>query len=142
MQNQDDFYTLRGYQANETVELTPAMEDYLEMIYRLLQSRDVVRIGELSQMLHVKPSSASKMIQQLKHFGFVLSEKYGYIQLSEKGYLEGRYLLYRHEVIQRFLCLLNDSENELEEVEKIEHFLSPKTIENLAKLSSRLENKE
>jgi len=142
MQNQDDFYTLRGYQTNETVELTPAMEDYLEMIYRLLQSRDVVRIGELSQMLHVKPSSASKMIQQLKHFGFVRSEKYGYIQLSEKGYLEGRYLLYRHEVIQRFLCLLNESENELEEVEKIEHFLSPKTIENLAKLSSRLENKE
>lgn len=141
MQHKDDFYTLRGYQSNEMPELTPAMEDYLEMIYRLLQEKNVVRIGELSSMLHVKPSSATKMIQHLKAFDFVLSEKYGYIQLTEKGKREGHYLLYRHEVLQRFLTLLNNSENELEEVEKIEHFLSKKTIQNLDRLTEYLREK-
>lgn len=138
MKQKDDFYTLRGYQSNEMPELTPAMEDYLEMIYRLLQQKNVVRIGELSSMLHVKPSSATKMIQHLKAVDFVISEKYGYIQLTEKGKQEGRYLLYRHEVLQKFLTTLNNSENELEEVEKIEHFLSKKTIQNLDRLTEYL----
>lgn len=138
MPNEDDFYTLRGYQSNEMPELTPAMEDYLEMIYRMLQKKHVVRIGELSSMLHVKPSSATKMIQHLKAYEFVNSEKYGYIQLTEKGKREGQYLLYRHDVLQRFLNLLNSSENELEEVEKIEHFLSKKTIENLDQFTKEL----
>ena len=36
MQEKDGFYTLKGYQANGAGELTSAMEDYLEMICRLL----------------------------------------------------------------------------------------------------------
>lgn len=49
MQEKDGFYTLKGYQTNETAELTTAMEDYLEMICRLLQDRESVRVGDLSR---------------------------------------------------------------------------------------------
>ena len=58
------FYTIKGYQIQEGAELTPAMEDYLEMICRLMETHTVVRLGELAEVLHVKPSSASKMIQK------------------------------------------------------------------------------
>lgn len=133
------FYTLKGYQSNEEAELTTAMEDYLEMICRLMQQSSVVRIGKLAEKLHVKPSSVSKMIQQLRQGGYVLAEKYGYILLTEKGRQLGNYLLYRHDVLQRFLCTLNHSKNELEQVEKIEHFLNRKTIENLDQLAARME---
>ncbi len=137
--NPEEFYTLKGYQVNTQTELTPAMEDYLEMICRLLQQSRVVRIGELAQRLHVKPSSATKMIQQLKLAGYVDSEKYGYIMLTRKGHEEGEYLLYRHRVLQRFLCVLNGSKDELEQVEKIEHFINRATIKNLDALTERLE---
>lgn len=139
MDKAGDFYTLKGYQVKETGPLTPAMEDYLEMISRLLRKNKVVRIGELAYELHVKPSSASKMIRQLKAAGYVEFENYGYISLTEKGQKAGDYLLYRHDVLYRFLCVLNHTEDELEQVEKIEHFLNRTTVENLHTLTVKLE---
>lgn len=139
MDKAGNFYTLKGYQVKETAPLTPSMEDYLEMISRLLQENKVVRIGELAYKLHVKPSSASKMIRQLKAADYVDFENYGYISLTEKGRTKGDYLLYRHEVLHRFLCALNHTEDELEQVEKIEHFLNRTTVENLHVLAVKLE---
>ena len=135
----DEFYTLKGYQMNEVVEITTAMEDYLEMIYRLFKKNSKSRVNDLSRMLNVKPSSVTKMVQQLNELGYVSSEKYGQIELTEQGRALGEYLLYRHEVIHNFLCLLNQSNNELEQVEKIEHFLNRKTVENLNRLTLILE---
>lgn len=131
----DEFYTLKGYQLNENAKLTSAMEDYLEMICRIDKTRKSVRVSDLSKMLNVKPSSATKMVQHLKELGYVNSEKYGQISLTEQGAAEGAYLLHRHAVIHQFLCILNQSENELEQVEKIEHFLNRTTVENLSKLT-------
>lgn len=142
MDELNGFYTLKGYQNNEETELTTAMEDYLEMICRLMKQSSVVRIGKLAETLHVKPSSVTKMIQQLRQGGYILAEKYGYIRLTEKGRQLGNYLLYRHDVLQRFLCALNHSADELEQVEKIEHFLNRKTIEKLEQLAARLEAEE
>jgi Mn-dependent DtxR family transcriptional regulator len=139
LKDQADFYTLKGYERNQKDALSTAMEDYLEMICRMLQSREVVRIKELSHNLHVNPSSASKMVQNLKLSGLVKFEKYGYIELTDKGRQLGAYLLHRHEVLHRFLCKLNGSESELEQVEKIEHYISETTIRNLEALTARLD---
>ena len=141
MEHTDGFYTMKGYARNAADELTTAMEDYLEMIARL-QQRGSVRSGELSKMLHVKPSSVTKMVQQLDQAGYLQSEKYGAICLTEKGKELSGYLLYRHDVLHRFLCALNHTENELEQVEKIEHFLNHVTIENLHRLTEQLEQAE
>jgi len=138
MEEKNGFYTLKGYQLIEDAEFTPAMEDYLEMICRIRQRHDYVKIRDLSDSLNVRPSSASKMVQQLKELGYLHAERYGDITLTEKGMAAGNYLLYRHNVIHNFLCLLNSSQNELEETEKIEHFLNRKTIENLDVLMQRL----
>ena len=142
MSESGGFYTLKGYQDQEEPELTTAMEDYLEMICRLMRQSSVVRIGQLAESLHVTPPSASKMIRQLRMGGYILAEKYGYILLTDKGRQAGEYLLYRHGVLQRFLRLLNQSEDELEQVEKIEHFLNRRTIRNLDQLAARLETEQ
>jgi Mn-dependent DtxR family transcriptional regulator len=135
MDKKEDFYTFKGYELAEGTEITSSMEDYLEMICRMLKTQEYVRISVLAEKLHVKPSSASKMVNNLKILGLVTFEKYGYIKLTEKGTVIGEYLLYRHDVIHEFLCLVNSSESELEQVEKIEHFLDKKTIENLKKIT-------
>lgn len=64
------FYTLKGYQLNETGGMTTSMQDYLEMICRLTDGEsDVVRVRELAFELHVKPSSVSKMVGNLREAG-------------------------------------------------------------------------
>lgn len=142
MNDDKGFYTLKGYQLNETNKLTASMEDYLEMICRILINTDVVRINELAEKLHVKPSSASKMVSNLKEAGYIDFEKYGYIVATKKGIEIGRYLLHRHDVLHKFLCMLNNTDNELDQVEKIEHFLNKSTIKNLEKLTKELTKTE
>ena len=44
---EDNFYTQKGYELNCHEDLTASMEDYLEMICRMLLEKDVVRIQEL-----------------------------------------------------------------------------------------------
>lgn len=135
-----DFYTQKGYQIRRHPELTGAMEDYLEMICRQAQSDGYVRIGYLAGQLNVRPSSASKMTCQLRDLGYVAFEKYGLIQPTEKGWALGRYLLYRHDVLHRFFCMVNRSSDELEQVEQVEHYLTEETVRNLEALMNRLED--
>lgn len=131
MENNQNYYTFKKYQRNDNSQLTSSMEDYLEMICRILQKQDVVRINELATRLHVKPSSASKMVSNLKFAGLVEFEKYGYITPTAKGLALGQYLLYRHDLLNEFLCIINHSQDETEQVEKIEHFFDETTIRNL-----------
>ncbi|GKH30815.1 metal-dependent transcriptional regulator [Muricomes sp. OA1] len=140
MDNRNNFYTQKGYELHNTDDLTASMEDYLEMICRMLKGQDIVRIQALSENLHVKPSSASKMVNALKERGYISFQKYGYLTATPKGLEVGEYLLYRHDILHKFLCLLNHSENELEQVEKIEHFINRETIENLHLLLERLKS--
>jgi len=133
MNSNSDFYTLKGYQLQDNTQITASMEDYLEMICRMAKKQDVVRIKDLADNLNVKPSSATKMVSNLKDLGLVVYEKYGYIKPTGKGLEIGEYLLYRHDVLNKFLCLINQSDDETEQVEKIEHFLDEKTIRNIEK---------
>ena len=53
MEKREGFYTLKGYQNGEAHNMTASMEDYLEMICRLLLTEEVVRVNQLAHMLHV-----------------------------------------------------------------------------------------
>ena len=140
MKEISNFYTLKGYHLLESNEITSSMEDYLEMIYRLYMDKQLIRINTLAQQLNVKSSSASKMVSNLKKYGFVDSEKYGIIQLTEKGLELGEYLLYRHDLLHKLFCIINDISNELEQVEKVEHFIDTRTIHNLKNFIDRIDD--
>lgn len=135
---QDAFYTLRGYDRLERAEISSAMEDYLEMIYRLsLQEPEgIVRLSRLASLLHVRPPSATKMAARLAAKGLLAYTPYGTLQLTAQGLELGHYLLHRHEVLQRFFCCLNHSTSELELVEKIEHAIDGRTLQNMERFLS------
>ena len=127
-----EFYTLKGYSSlGDRDLLTTAMEDYLEMMYRLHTRNEEIRIKKIAEILHVKPSSASKMAVILKNSTYIEFEKYGQITLTDKGISIGKYLLYRHNMLHQFFCRINHSDNELMLVEKIEHFIDRETVENM-----------
>ena len=138
----DQFRTMTGYLEHQAGELSATMEDYLEMICRLTKNDGYARISRLAELLQVKPSSASKMAAQLRRLGYIEYANYSAIQLTEKGQDYGAYLLHRHQVLESFLCLLNKTENETEQVELIEHFIRPQTIANLEQLSQILLTKQ
>ncbi len=137
-----EFRTVRGYQIKqqETKTITPSMEDYLEMIYRLAQEKGYTRMGDLATALNVQPPSASKMVQKLAEMGYLQFEKYGVIELSKKGRKHGQYLLKRHETLERFLGIIGVKDQLLEETEKIEHYISPETIEKIMLLVEFMED--
>lgn len=132
--NDSQFHTLKGYQLLSEDMITESMEDYLEMICRHMKETGYVRVSFLADMLNVRPSSASKMVGKLRELGLVIFEKYGLIIPTESGMAIGRYLLWRHETLHRFFCLLNHSDNELQQVEQVEHYISRKSMENLDRL--------
>lgn len=138
----NDFYTLRGYNRLDQPEISIAMEDYLEMICRLVRKGEFVRVNGLAALLNVTPPSSSKMVGKLRDSGMVEFEPYGIIRLTPKGEALGDYLLHRHDILHRLFCRVNGTENELELVEKIEHFLDRRTVKNLERLLAELEKGE
>lgn len=128
-----EFHTVRGYQLlnQGNNPLTPAMEDYLEMIYRNIQKSGYMRINTLSELLNVKPSSATKMVQNLTQLDFLNYKKYGIIFLTDRGALIGKFLLDRHNIIERFLTMLGINEDALVETELIEHNISANTTNTI-----------
>lgn len=128
MQN-DRFYTFHEYLKTENGALSASMEDYIEMIYRLSMQTGFTRIHELSQALHIQQSSATKMVQRLAQKGYVQYQKYGYLQLEEKGKRAGAWLLERHRIIEQFLRMIGVPETMvLEETEKTEHMFRLQTV--------------
>lgn len=131
----NNFYTFTEYMKNRT--LTASEEDYVEMIYRLcIKNNGYTRVNDLANALNVKPPSVSNMLKRLTVKSIIKHVDYGTIELTEEGTQIGTYLLKRHNIIERFLQILNPSTNLLEETEKIEHTLSKETILSLSKLVS------
>lgn len=126
----EDFYTFSEYMKKDDRRITPSMEDYLEMIYRLSNVPGFTRIHELSQALNVQPPSATKMAQRMAELRLVNYEKYGFITLSKDGERIGKMLFERHVIIEHFLKMIGVSESEVfKETEKMEHTISPATVE-------------
>jgi branched-chain amino acid transport system substrate-binding protein len=71
--------------------------------------------------------------------GLINYEKYGIIFLSEDGKEYGRFLLERHNVVEKFLKSLGIKENLLTETELVEHNISKNTMERINKLNEILE---
>ncbi|MCB2289221.1 metal-dependent transcriptional regulator [Clostridium sp. CS001] len=129
----DRFHTVRGYELQRYDKnlLTPALEDYLEMIYRNSLNEDYIRINILAQMLNVKDSSASKMVKKLGELGFVNYVRYGIVTLTDEGKKIGEYLLKRHNIIESFLSFMGGKEDVLIQTELIEHIITEGTVKNM-----------
>ena len=130
----DKYYTLKGYKIRNKNNITEAMEDYIEMIYKNTIDKKEISIKEISNLLNVKYSSTTNMLDRLKKLELVNYDKYKKVSLTDKGIRLGKYLLYRHDILTTFFKKLNKKDYHLEEVEKIEHYLSVKTIKNLEKI--------
>ncbi|PAV29089.1 manganese transport transcriptional regulator [Virgibacillus profundi] len=114
---------------------TPSMEDYIEQIYILIESKGYARVSDIAEALEVHPSSVTKMVQKLDKDEYLNYEKYRGLILTEKGKKIGERLVFRHELLEQFLEIIGvEEENIYEDVEGIEHHLSWNSIDRIGDL--------
>lgn len=121
--------------------LSKCLEDYLEAIYIINQEKKVVRVKEIAQFLNVKTPSVVDAVSKLTERGFVIHEKYGYLNLSEKGVKEGKNIYKKHEEIYKFLNQLLGVEDKTSKKDAcgIEHYISRETLDKIIKLVKFIE---
>ncbi len=108
--------------------LTESMEDYLEMIYRLVKTKGYVRAVDLAEQLRVQASSVTRMVQKLHEADFVYYERYRNIALTPSGEQYGQFLIWRDRTLKDFLLLLDADLGIEEQVEGMEHYITPPTM--------------
>ena len=139
--DQEKFRTFRGYDVadRKDKQLTPSMEDYLEMIYRISLDNGFTRINDLAKALNVKPPSATSMVQRLHNQKLLCYEKYGVVLLTERGQEVGHFLLKRHLMLEKFFLFIGVTNDVLKNVERIEHNLTPEATRCLSLLVNYIE---
>ncbi len=114
---------------------TASMEDYLEAIAVLRGEGEVVRVKQISEALGVKMPSVSAALRKLSEGGLVEHERYGYVRLTAEGDDVAQDVIRRHETLRRFLAEILSVDPQIagEDACKMEHAISPTTLERLAK---------
>ncbi|MEW7280040.1 metal-dependent transcriptional regulator [Aquimarina sp. 2201CG1-2-11] len=115
--------------------LTKSEEDYLKALFQLLIEGDSTKVGnnQLADYLKVSPASVNNMVKKLKAKSYMVSEKYGKLDLTEEGRSIAVRLIRKHRLWETFLCnYLNFTWDEVHEVaEQLEHIKSYKLIDEL-----------
>lgn len=115
-------------------------EDYLERIHELIEEKGYARVVDIASSLKVKQASVTSMVQKLGELGYLKYEKYRGLILTAKGREVARKIHGRHETLSRFFSLFGlDAETQKQDIEGIEHHLSPATVEVLADLAKFFE---
>lgn len=122
---------------------TPTMEDYIEEIYLLIDLKGYARVSDIAEELDVHPSSVTKMVQKLDKDDYLIYEKYRGLILTDKGKKIGERLVFRHELLERFLEVIGVDEDKIyDDVEGIEHHLSWNSIDRIGDLVAYFKEKE
>ena len=120
---------------------TPTMEDYIEQIYQLIDTKGYARVSDMAEELDVHPSSVTKMVQKLDKDNYLIYERYRGFVLTEKGKKIGKRLVFRHDLLEQFLELIGVDENNIyDDVEGIEHHLSWNSIDRIGDLVDYFKN--
>jgi Mn-dependent DtxR family transcriptional regulator len=123
-------------------KLSPSQsaEDYLERIHELIEKKGYARVVDIALSLRVKQASVTSMVQKLAEAGYLEYEKYRGLVLTDKGREVARRIQNRHATLSRFFSLFGlDAETQRQDIEGIEHHLSPATVEVLADLAQFFE---
>jgi len=115
-----------------TSSRTDRMEDYLEVIYELMQEKGYVNAVDISEYLNVSSPSVTKMVKRLDESGHLNYEKYRGIVLTDQGTTIAKDMHDRHNLLVEFLKMIGVSDNIANrDAEGIEHHLHPETLKKL-----------
>src|SRR5882757_6945053 len=104
---------------------TAAVEDYLERILELINTKGYARVVDIAERLGISQASVTNMVQRLDAEGLLQYEKYRGLILTTAGESLAINITRRHESLTEFLNLLGlDAETVYRDVEGMEHHVS------------------
>src|SRR6266481_4856439 len=95
---------------SSTVKNSAAVEDYLEQILELINSKGYARVVDIAHLLKISQASVTNMVQRLDAEGLLKYEKYRGLVLTEAGAKLARKIAHRHKLLTDFLRLLGLSD--------------------------------
>jgi Mn-dependent DtxR family transcriptional regulator len=120
--------------------LSSAVEDYLERILGLINTKGYARVVDIAQALEISQASVTNMVQRMDAEGLLKYEKYRGLVLTAAGETLARNITRRHELLTDFLKLLGlDDEVIYRDVEGMEHHISPATVRAIEALTAQLQ---
>src|SRR6202040_3735968 len=105
-----------------------AVEDYLEQILDLINTKGYARVADIAQGLRISQASVTNMVQRLDAEGLLKYEKYRGLVLTPAGESLARNITRRHQLLTDFLTLLWLNKQGIHhDAEGMEHHISPPT---------------
>jgi Mn-dependent DtxR family transcriptional regulator len=125
--------------ARRTRRNSSAVEDYLERILELIDSKGYARVVDIANGLRISQASVSNMVRRLDADGLLKYEKYRGLVLTAAGETLARNITRRHQLLTDFLTLLElDASVIQHDVEGMEHHISPSTLRAIEALTAQL----
>ena len=110
-------------------------EDYVELIDDLISAHGEARLVDLAERLGISQPSAGKTLARLQREGYVTSEPYRSIFLTDKGKTLANAARERHDLVYRFLRCIGVSEETAKiDSEGVEHHVSKETLDAFQKI--------
>jgi Mn-dependent DtxR family transcriptional regulator len=117
-----------------------AVEDYLERILDLINTKGYARVADIAQALKISQASVTNMVQRLDAEGLLKYEKYRGLVLTNTGETLARNIMRRHNLLSDFLRMLGVDEDVIfHDVEGMEHHISPPTLHAIEALIRQLQ---
>jgi Mn-dependent DtxR family transcriptional regulator len=128
--------------SKKTRRNSSAVEDYLERILELIDSKGYARVVDIASSLKISQASVSNMVQRLDGDGLLKYEKYRGLVLTAAGEALARNITRRHQLLTDFLTLLRlDKQVIHHDVEGMEHHISPPTLRAIEALTAQLKRR-
>lgn len=121
---------------------TETAEDYVEAVAEIHELRGSCRVVDLAERFAVSHVTVTRIISRLKKEGYVDTEPYKPVVLTEKGARLAAESLERHKLVYHFLLSIGVPERIAAiDTEGIEHHVSPETLERFRVLANEYRKK-
>lgn len=122
------------------MNLTPAMEDYLEAVLIVAKKQVEVRSVDIARQLNVSKPSVWRAMTVLKDGGFLTTDDHGFLWLTDLGQKTAKKIYERHCFFtDRLIAAGIDPEQAEKEACRIEHAISD---ESFSKLKESVNNED
>lgn len=115
--------------------ISASLEDYLEVIYEIIDEKHGVKAVDISRKLGVGRSSVTDALKALADKKLVNYGRYEVISLTEKGQETAKDVIKKHNILSDFFInVLNLSEDQANKNAcRIEHVLSEEAFDGFVK---------
>jgi DtxR family transcriptional regulator, iron-dependent repressor len=106
---------------------TPAEEEYLQIIYWLMEAELPITGANIARAMRLSPPTVHEMLGRLEQDGYVTRAEDKSLRFTDEGMKQAEAIVGRHRLIERFLTdVVGIAWDDVhEEAERLEHAMSP-----------------